>query len=79
MAYVANAVVTFQWVGDGCGPMTVPGAQSLRVSLPQQTMPGGDTVTAGNLNTLGTAIGTAAQTALNANIAAFTAWSTGGQ
>ena len=79
MAYVANAVITIAYVGNGAGPMTVPEAQSFRIPIAQQLMPGGDTVTAGNLNTLGTSIGTAAQTALNANITQITGWSTGGQ
>lgn len=78
MAYRAKAVVTISWVGDGCGQMSVPGAQSYTFTTVLETMPGGDTVTAGNLNTLGTTLGTDIQTGLNANITAITNWATGG-
>lgn len=79
MAYRAKARVSIYWVPDGANAMSVPNAQSYIFETQLETMPGGDTVTAGNLNTLGTNLGTDIQTGLNANISQITGWATGGQ
>lgn len=79
MALQASVSIVLAYVGNGAGPMSVPAQQSIKLSLAPVTMPGGDSVTAGNLNTLGTNIGSAAQTAMNAILSQLSGWTTGGQ
>ena len=40
MAILLKATVTAYWVGDGAGPMSVPGAQRLLIQNPTPTVPG---------------------------------------
>lgn len=91
MAYAAEVFVRLSFVPDGAGPMSVPTAQSIMVgysgptgggtgaNVPLQTMPGGNTASVSNLNTLATNIGTALQTAFAAVQPTVVNWSTGGQ
>ena len=89
MAIAAQVYVRLNFVPDGAGPMSVPAAQSIMVgysypqnttgaAIPLQVMPGGDTVSVANLNTLATTIGTALQTAFAAVEPVVAGWPTGG-
>lgn len=79
MAYAATVILQMAWIGDGVGPLSVPSAQSTEFTLPLTFMPGGDTVSTTNTNTLGTTLGTLIQTTLatTATQALLTGWATG--
>lgn len=87
MAIQAIVSVTYCYVPDGAGPLSVPSAQSLdimlmpagpAVSTANLTMPGGNTVTLANLTTLNTQIATGLTAALTtANVAQILGWVTG--
>lgn len=90
MAIAAQVFVRLSFVPDGAGPMSQPSAQSIEIgyagpqasggsTIPLQIMPGGNTVNSTNLNTLGTNIGSAVQTALAAVQSTIAGWPTGGQ
>lgn len=90
MAIQATVRVTYQFVPDGAGQLSVPSAQSLTATLfpsgPQSvigtnlTMPNGNTVTLANLTTLNTQIATALTAYLTANptaVSTVAGWPTG--
>ena len=89
MAYIVVGDVTFAWVPDGAGPLTVPSAQSLSISIGAVpgvlgqanpiTVAGGDSPTSAQLIAAATAMGTALGNALTAaQIAAIQGWASGG-
>lgn len=90
MAIAAQVFVRLCFVPDGAGPMSQPSAQTIEVgyggpnaatasSIGLQMMPGGNTASVANLNTLATNIATALQTAFAAVQPTVNGWPTGGQ
>lgn len=52
MVYVIKYSLNVEWVGDGCGPMSVPSAQKIRFAQTSPVLvPGGDSPSAANFNT----------------------------
>lgn len=90
MAIAAQVFVRLCFVPDGANQMSQPSAQTIEVgyggpqasggsSVPLQMMPGGNTASVANLNTLATNIGSALQTAFAAVQPTVNGWPTGGQ
>ncbi|HYM33417.1 MAG TPA: hypothetical protein VEU47_19110 [Candidatus Cybelea sp.] len=90
MAYQIRALVNIDWIGDGSGPMSVPGAQTLQVqvgnffgavtlggnSAPVQ-VPGADAPTTGNISTACTTLATQVAALLNAKIGQIQGFASG--
>jgi hypothetical protein len=81
--YVLTGSFSISWVGDGVGSLSVPSAQTLKVSIPrsqagQVPVPGGDAPSTANISTACTTAATALAAQLNANIGQIQGFATGG-
>jgi hypothetical protein len=77
MAYVVKFSYAIYWVGDGVGNSPQPAAQVLKL-FGSEPVPGGDSPSSSNLNTVGVTIGVDIGAGLNANITQIQGFSTGG-
>lgn len=78
MAILATIRCTIGFAPDGGNQMTQQMAQSIVVVVGPTAMPGGNTASVANLNTLATNLGSALQTALAAAQPQINGWPTGG-
>lgn len=81
--YVLTGSISISWVGDGVGPQSVPGAQTLKASIPHSQagvipVPGGDAPSTANISTACATAATALAAQLNANIGQIQGFATGG-
>lgn len=79
MAIIIKGSLTIAFVPDGAGSMEVPMAQSLKLSLPAQVVPGGNAPTMANFVTaLQTLAANVTGPAIGAQIGTIQGWATGG-
>lgn len=81
MAYRLTGTVTVSYVGDGIGPMEVPGSPSLRFNNTTTiAVPGANAPTSGNFTTALAALAAdfAASIESAAQLAVIQSWATGG-
>lgn len=80
MSYHIQYFATISYVGDGTGPMGVPGSPSRRFQqLADIIVPGGNAPSSGNMATAATAVATdlTGQLQNAANLAQIQGWATG--
>lgn len=82
MSYRLTYTATVSFVGDGIGPMAVPGSPSFRFSglVGMQVVPGANAPTSGNFVTALNAAATDLANQINAaaQLAVIQSWATGG-
>jgi hypothetical protein len=79
--YQITVKATAEWIGEGTGVLSVPSAQSLAVTATQAVSGavGGSALTAAEITTACSSLGTLISTALNAspNLATMQGWASG--
>lgn len=79
MAYVLRMSADIAWVGDGCGPMSVPSAQRLKeVVVPATPVPGADAPSSANITSACNTAAVALAALFNANLTQIQGFATGG-